>query len=77
MWAAILALITFSFLNQLDGAPIVPCYFVFGDSINDNGNNNNISTPAKANFPPHGIDFPHGPTGRFSNVADLIGPPAP
>lgn len=58
------------------GAPQIPCYFIFGDSLYDNGNNNNLVTEAKANVPPYGIDFPDGPTGRFSNgrnIADVIG----
>jgi phospholipase/lecithinase/hemolysin len=45
----------------------VPCYFIFGDSLVDNGNNNNIQSLAKANYLPYGIDFPGGPTGRFTN----------
>ncbi|OMO65587.1 Lipase, GDSL [Corchorus olitorius] len=45
----------------------VPCYFVFGDSLSDNGNNNNLETSIKANFSPYGHDFPNGPTGRFTN----------
>lgn len=48
-------------------APQVPCYFVFGDSLVDNGNNNDIASLARANYPPYGIDFPGGATGRFSN----------
>lgn len=48
-------------------APQVPCYFIFGDSLVDNGNNNDIASLARANYPPYGIDFPDGPTGRFSN----------
>ncbi|KAL1555936.1 GDSL esterase/lipase-like protein [Salvia divinorum] len=55
--------------------PQVPCLFVFGDSLIDSGNNNNLSTIAKVNFKPYGIDFPLGPTGRFSNgktVLDII-----
>ncbi|KAK9758200.1 hypothetical protein RND81_01G214800 [Saponaria officinalis] len=47
--------------------------FVFGCSVVDNGNNNDKSV--KGNYLPYGIDFPRGPTGRFSNgknVADLI-----
>uniref|UniRef100_A0A0D9V5L8 GDSL esterase/lipase n=1 Tax=Leersia perrieri TaxID=77586 RepID=A0A0D9V5L8_9ORYZ len=47
--------------------PQVPCYFVFGDSLVDNGNNNDIPSMARANYPPYGIDFPGGATGRFSN----------
>ncbi|XP_071739772.1 GDSL esterase/lipase At1g29670-like [Rutidosis leptorrhynchoides] len=54
----------------------VPCYFIFGDSLVDGGNNNPLATTWKANYPPYGIDFPKGPTGRFSNgrtSADIIG----
>ncbi|XP_010433025.1 PREDICTED: GDSL esterase/lipase At4g30140-like [Camelina sativa] len=57
-----------------------PCYFVFGDSVFDNGNNNALNTLAKVNYLPYGIDFPQGPTGRFSNgrnipdvIAELVG----
>lgn len=54
----------------------VPCYFVFGDSVFDNGNNNVLNTMAKVNYSPYGIDFPQGATGRFSNgrnIPDVIG----
>ncbi|KAJ6702809.1 GDSL-LIKE LIPASE/ACYLHYDROLASE-RELATED [Salix viminalis] len=47
----------------------------FGDSLFDNGNNNNLSTLAKANYAPYGVDFSDGSTGRFSNgnnTADVI-----
>uniref|UniRef100_A0A7N0R806 GDSL esterase/lipase EXL3 n=1 Tax=Kalanchoe fedtschenkoi TaxID=63787 RepID=A0A7N0R806_KALFE len=41
---------------------------VFGDSIVDPGNNNDVHTPSKANYPPYGQDFLGGvPTGRFCN----------
>ncbi|XVF15955.1 hypothetical protein REPUB_Repub09cG0200400 [Reevesia pubescens] len=53
----------------------IPAVFVFGDSIVDPGNNNNLNTIAKGNFLPYGRDFPRGPTGRFSNgkvPSDLI-----
>ncbi|KAL7142553.1 hypothetical protein ABFS83_08G131000 [Erythranthe nasuta] len=60
--------------------PQVPCFFIFGDSLVDNGNNNNIQSLARANYLPYGIDFSGGPTGRFSNgkttvdvVAELLG----
>ncbi|KAF7817773.1 GDSL esterase/lipase [Senna tora] len=50
--------------------------FVFGDSLVDSGNNNYLVTPARADSPPYGIDYPtHKPTGRFSNgfnIPDLI-----
>ncbi|XP_074269767.1 GDSL esterase/lipase At1g29660-like [Silene latifolia] len=68
MWKIICAyvlLITCSFVN---GDPKVPCYFIFGDSLSDAGNNNNLVTNATANFPPYGVDFPGGvATGRFTN----------
>ncbi|KAL7212723.1 hypothetical protein ACSBR2_015410 [Camellia fascicularis] len=54
----------------------VPCLFIFGDSLADNGNNNYLATTAKANYQPYGIDFSDGPTGRFCNgrtISDIIG----
>lgn len=54
------------------GASQVPCLFVFGNSLSDSGNNNNLNTTAKANFLPYGIDFPTGPTGRYSNGLNPI-----
>ncbi|CAL0306481.1 unnamed protein product [Lupinus luteus] len=57
------------------GLPQVPCLFIFGDSLSDPGNNNNLFTNAKVNHLPYGIDFPTGPTGRFTNgrtAADFI-----
>ncbi|CAI0475347.1 unnamed protein product [Linum tenue] len=64
--------------SSADGSrtPRVPCYFIFGDSLYDSGNNNNLNTLAKVNYSPYGIDLPAGPTGRFSNgqtTADAIG----
>ncbi|KAA3453548.1 GDSL esterase/lipase [Gossypium australe] len=51
--------------------------FVFGSSLVDNGNNNYLeNSTAKADFLPYGIDFPKGPSGRFTNgknVIDLLG----
>ncbi|KAL6333098.1 hypothetical protein AAG906_028281 [Vitis piasezkii] len=64
----------------VEADPQVPCYFIFGDSLVDNGNNNGIASLARANYLPYGIDFPQGPTGRFSNgkttvdvIAELLG----
>ncbi|KAK8615174.1 hypothetical protein V6N13_068955 [Hibiscus sabdariffa] len=69
-----------SLSNKTNARPQVPCYFVFGDSLSDNGNNNNLPTLAKVNYRPYGIDFPQGPTGRFCNgrnmhdfIAQLLG----
>ncbi|KAG6752189.1 hypothetical protein POTOM_044410 [Populus tomentosa] len=45
----------------------VPCFFIFGDSLVDNGNNNRLLTLSRANYRPYGIDFPQGVTGRFTN----------
>ncbi|XXG90663.1 hypothetical protein AAC387_Pa12g2377 [Persea americana] len=47
-------------------------FFVFGDSLVDNGNNNYLATSARADSPPYGIDYPtRRPTGRFSNGLNL------
>ncbi|KAK8946315.1 GDSL esterase/lipase [Platanthera guangdongensis] len=54
------------------GKAQVPAMFVFGDSLVDPGNNNNLLTLARANFDPNGIDFPVGETGRFCNGGTLI-----
>jgi phospholipase/lecithinase/hemolysin len=50
----------------------VPGLFVFGDSLIDNGNNNNLASLAKANYFPYGIDFAGGPTGRFCNGYTIV-----
>ncbi|WVZ15715.1 hypothetical protein V8G54_013281 [Vigna mungo] len=52
-------------------------FFIFGDSLVDNGNNNYLATTARADAPPYGIDYApsHRPTGRFCNgynIPDLI-----
>uniref|UniRef100_A0A0E0ML94 Uncharacterized protein n=1 Tax=Oryza punctata TaxID=4537 RepID=A0A0E0ML94_ORYPU len=60
---------------------LVPCMYIFGDSLVDNGNNNNILSLARANYQPYGIDFSGGaPPGRFTNgltvvdmLADMLG----
>ena len=44
-----------------------PAMFVFGDSLSDTGNNNFITSVAKADKLPYGVDFPTGPNGRFTN----------
>ncbi|KAH9667899.1 hypothetical protein KPL70_021223 [Citrus sinensis] len=63
------------YFKWVNGAEQVPRYFIFGDSLFDNGNNNALPAKAKANYPPYGINFPEGPTGRFSsglNIVDAI-----
>lgn len=74
-WLVVLVLMVMN-LGYGVMAQQVPCYFIFGDSLVDNGNNNYIASLAKANYMPYGIDFPRGPTGRFSNgktAVDVIG----
>ncbi|KAF3655511.1 GDSL esterase/lipase [Capsicum annuum] len=47
-------------------------FFVFGDSLVDNGNNNYLVTSARADSPLYGIDYPtHRATGRFSNGLNM------
>lgn len=63
-------------LGALAPTDAARAFFVFGDSLVDNGNNNYLATTARADMPPYGIDYPtHRPTGRFSNglsIPDLI-----
>ncbi|PNX88054.1 GDSL esterase/lipase, partial [Trifolium pratense] len=59
-------------IQCVNGKPQVPCLFIFGDSLSDSGNNNNLPTSSKANYNPYGIDFPIGPTGRFTNGRNSI-----
>ncbi|CAJ1972569.1 unnamed protein product [Sphenostylis stenocarpa] len=59
----------------------VPALFSFGDSILDTGNNNNLPSLIKCNYPPYGRNFYGGKaTGRFCNgrnpsdlIADALG----
>lgn len=76
----ILAFLSFFLLTtkawSQEQEPQVPCFFIFGDSLVDNGNNNGILTLARANYMPYGIDFPQGATGRFTNgrtYVDILG----
>ncbi|KAM3693937.1 hypothetical protein ACJW31_07G022900 [Castanea mollissima] len=68
----LLVLLVSSLHHCVNGKQQVPCFFIFGDSLSDNGNNNNLVTKAKANYQPYGIDFPWGPTGRFTNGRNLV-----
>ncbi|GAB2278037.1 hypothetical protein Dimus_012736 [Dionaea muscipula] len=48
--------------------PLVPAFFVLGDSSVDCGTNNYLGTLARADRLPYGRDFDtHRPTGRFCN----------
>jgi len=68
-WLVVLIVfLSANYLQQrVNGKSQVPCFFIFGDSLSDSGNNNNLPTSAKCNYKPYGIDFPMGPTGRFTN----------
>ncbi|KAK9270275.1 hypothetical protein L1049_025852 [Liquidambar formosana] len=58
--------------KEKDGAD-VKGMFVFGSSLVDNGNNNFVqNSVAKADYSPYGIDFPLGPSGRFTNGKNVI-----
>lgn len=73
IWAAVVVVTAAVWSGA--GAQQVPCYFIFGDSLVDNGNNNQLQSLARADYLPYGIDF-GGPTGRFSNgktTVDVIG----
>ncbi|KAK8935288.1 GDSL esterase/lipase LTL1 [Platanthera zijinensis] len=71
-----LSLLVFLALGNLPLPSESRAFFVFGDSLVDSGNNNYLTTTARADSPPYGIDYPtHRPTGRFSNglnMPDLI-----
>lgn len=80
MWNAIVCVVLGVMSTMLSfgtrAEPQVPCYFIFGDSLVDNGNNNQLQSLARANYLPYGIDFPGGPSGRFSNgktTVDVVG----
>ncbi|XP_047308480.1 GDSL esterase/lipase At5g45670-like [Impatiens glandulifera] len=79
-WVLVCMTAVLSLWGAVRSEPQVPCYFIFGDSLVDNGNNNNIASLARANYLPYGIDFARGPTGRFCNgrttvdvIAELLG----
>ena len=57
--------------RKTEGAQ-VPAMFVFGDSLVDPGNNNDLLTVAKANYYPNGIDFAIGTTGRYCNGGTVV-----
>nr|XP_017246406.1 PREDICTED: GDSL esterase/lipase At1g71250-like isoform X1 [Daucus carota subsp. sativus] len=63
--------------NVETASPQFSAMFAFGDSLTDPGNNNYLTSLAKANYVPYGVDFYQGqPSGRFCNgktVIDLLG----
>ncbi|GJN22546.1 hypothetical protein PR202_gb10122 [Eleusine coracana subsp. coracana] len=73
MWVALVlpaVVLCLALVARSEAAP--RAFFVFGDSLVDNGNNNYLVTEARADSPPYGIDTPdHRATGRFSNGKNL------
>ncbi|RZB86731.1 GDSL esterase/lipase, partial [Glycine soja] len=67
MLALIVVVFSLGLWSGVQGAAQAPCYFVFGDSLVDNGNNNQLQSLGRADYLTYGIDFPGGPLGRFSN----------
>uniref|UniRef100_A0A452YCD7 GDSL esterase/lipase n=1 Tax=Aegilops tauschii subsp. strangulata TaxID=200361 RepID=A0A452YCD7_AEGTS len=74
--ASALAIMALGVLLLAAPSECARAFFVFGDSLVDNGNNNYLMTTARADSPPYGIDYPtHQATGRFSNglnIPDII-----
>ncbi|KAM0992421.1 hypothetical protein ACFX13_010838 [Malus domestica] len=69
---AIFGVLMIMALGMLSYEAEARAFFVFGDSLVDNGNNNYLATTARADSPPYGIDYPTGrPTGRFSNGMNI------
>ncbi|KAL9383693.1 hypothetical protein Peur_024016 [Populus x canadensis] len=72
-WMVLVLFMVFSMWQHCaTGDPLVPCYFIFGDSLADNGNNNMLQTLAKVDYAPYGVDFPDGPSGRFCNGLTIV-----
>jgi phospholipase/lecithinase/hemolysin len=70
--AALVLGIIFILASPNEAAQQFSGMFVFGDSLVDDGNNNFLSSLAKANYLPYGIDFYEGPSGRFCNGKTII-----
>ncbi|WCJ44083.1 GDSL esterase/lipase At1g29670 [Euphorbia peplus] len=69
---SIILLIVFPVFCNSENTKKIKGVFVFGSSLVDNGNNNLLITLVKANYLPYGIDFPDGPTGRWTNGKNVI-----
>lgn len=62
------SLLNFPSESAPSSPPLVPAFFIIGDSSVDCGNNNFLGTLARADRLPYGRDFDtHQPTGRFCN----------
>ncbi|KAI4332318.1 hypothetical protein L6164_017240 [Bauhinia variegata] len=67
LWLMLLLFAATCLQHCVHGRPQVPCLFIFGDSQADSGNNNYLPVTSKVNFPPYGVDFSKGVTGRYTN----------
>ncbi|XP_066369059.1 GDSL esterase/lipase At1g71250-like isoform X2 [Miscanthus floridulus] len=74
IWSASGLLLCIAFLAELvQGGAIPAALYMLGDSQADVGNNNYLVTPARADFPHNGVDYPgHVATGRFSNGYNFV-----
>ncbi|KAF8762181.1 hypothetical protein HU200_009728 [Digitaria exilis] len=70
--AAAAAMVVMSGVAAWGSPSSPPCMYIFGDSLVDNGNNNNMLSLARANYQPYGIDFHEGPPGRFTNGRTMV-----
>ncbi|KAK0585215.1 hypothetical protein LWI29_024768 [Acer saccharum] len=86
-WAAVFFFILLHFFpmkiisSNQQQQPLAPALYVFGDSLFDSGNNNDLLTIAKANYLPYGLNFIKA-SGRFTNgktipdfIAEFLGLP--
>ncbi|KAK6911278.1 GDSL lipase/esterase, partial [Dillenia turbinata] len=75
-WVMLFLVVLVTLMTHIAHQAEARAFFVFGDSLVDNGNNDYLATTARADQPPYGIDYPtHRPTGRFSNglnIPDII-----
>ncbi|KAI6673474.1 hypothetical protein NL676_001380 [Syzygium grande] len=79
-WLCLLSLVLLLWTSEViaiaPGNKTYLALFAFGDSILDTGNNNNLRTLSKCNYPPYGRDFPGAiATGRFGDgkvLSDVI-----
>ncbi|TKY46871.1 GDSL esterase/lipase [Spatholobus suberectus] len=55
-------------ISNFKGAEAARAFFVFGDSLVDNGNNNYLATSTRADTPPYGIDNPGQELGSESTL---------
>lgn len=72
LWVVAASFLWLTIKGSSQVEPQVPGFFIFGDSLVDNGNNNGLITLARANYRPYGIDFPQGASGRFTNGRTFV-----